>query len=64
MNHYPLHGYGCAGAVTVEGNYWDRYCYGVHGPPDRPHDMSWFEKCCKWDGEKCIPKRGKKVNLQ
>ena len=59
FNNYPLHGYGCAGAVDKNNKQWDKYCYGV---PGSKRDYSWFEKCCRWDviEKKCVPKIGNK----
>ena len=41
---------GCSGAVWSNGEYSYSYCTNSAGR------YPWWEACCKWQDEKCVPK--------
>ena len=48
---------GCPGAVWMSGSPSKAYC--TNSVSDGR--FAWWEKCCVWDGLKCIPKSGIKL---
>ena len=45
---------GCRGAVDSSGNPGQGYCEGTEYVGD--YHTPWYEKCCKWKNERCLPK--------
>lgn len=56
------HPRGCPGAVYIDGNPSHDYCNGQNGQMTTAMDLSWWNKCCKFSGGKCIPNDGVGAN--
>ena len=48
---------GCRGAVNLKGNPSRQYCTNDDKPEYR---FRWFEKCCKYENDNCVPKTAEK----